>query len=404
MDAPRQPEPEATHAPTSVDERSGIGPRIVLAVLAMAIVGAFVWREMRPEPTAKSGGRGPASAMPVVTAVATESDVPTWLRGLGSVRAWNTVTVRPRVGGELLRVVFTEGQDVKAGDLLAEIDPRPYEIARDRAVALLARDEARLGAAKKQAQSSRDLVAARAAGRLERDLDAASVAELEATVRGDRAELATAKLQLEYTKVAAPIAGRVGLRMVDAGNVVAADDARGIATITQLQPISVVFSVPQDHLPALQAAAASKTPPVVEAIGDGDRLLATGTLATIDSLVDAATGTISVKATFPNEGLRLWPGQLLAARIAVGERASAISIPEQAVVPGAAGPMLYVVDGAGIVEVRPVQLGPTQGGMTIIEAGLVAGERVVIEGQAKLSPGSEVTEMNDPTATAGGTP
>lgn len=392
LDAPRQPSADTTEAPALTEERR-IGPRIVLLVLAAAIIGAFTWRELRPPDVASAGGRGPAGPVPVVTALATASDIPMWLRGLGNVRAWNSVTVRPRVGGELLSVAFTEGQRIAAGDLLAQIDPRPYEIARDGAVAQLAQDEARLGAARRQMQSSRDLVAARAAGRLELDLDAASVAELEATVRGDKAALASAKLQLEYTRVVAPIAGRVGLRLVDAGNVVSADDARGLATITQLQPIAVVFTVPQDNLPALRDATASAIPVTIEAVGDGERVLATGALTTIDSQVDAASGTISIKATFPNEDLSLWPGQLLAARISVGTRTAAVSIPEQAVVQSVQGPMVFVVDGSDVVAPRPVVLGPTQAGRTIIEEGLEAGERVVVEGHAKLAPGSEVSEI-----------
>jgi multidrug efflux system membrane fusion protein len=365
-------------------------PRIILTLLAIG-VGVAAWQYSRRDDAVEAAPKAAASAVPVVVAEAAAKDVPIWLRGLGTVRAWNTVSVRPKVGGELESLAFVEGQEVAAGDLLAKIDARPYEIARDQAAAKLAQDEARLGAARRQLQSSRDLVKAKAAGQLEFDLDSASVAELEGLVRSDRAALAQAKLQIEYTKVVAPIAGRTGLRLVDAGNIVVADDARGLVVITQLEPVAVVFSVPQTHLPDLRAAMAQASPAIVEALGENDVVLATGELVLVDSVVDPQTGTIALKAKFANEASELWPGQLVDARIRVETRAGAIVVREQAIQAGVEGPFVYVVAEDGTAELRNVKPVLTQDGETIVE-GLVAGDRVIIEGHAKLSPGARVTE------------
>ncbi len=372
------------------------GPRVVLTLAALA-AGVAVWYGTRHADHGASAapsapGRGP---VPVVVAEAVARDVPIWLRGLGTVRAWNTVSVRPKVGGELVSLAFEEGQNLEAGALLAQIDPRPFEIARDQAAAKLAQDEARLGGARRTLNASRALVKARAAGQLEFDLAAATVAEFEAVVRGDRAMLANAKLQLEYTRIVAPISGRAGLRQVDAGNVVVADDPRGLVVLTQLEPIALVFTVPQAELQAVRAALAGGKTPVVEALevgrGREERVLATGVLSLVDSEVDATTGTLALKAKFDNPDRVLWPGQLLTARVHLEDRAGAIVVPEQAVQSGAQGPFVYVVAEDGTAVLRPVEPDLTQGGLTIVR-GLAAGERVVVEGHAKLTPGAAVVE------------
>jgi multidrug efflux system membrane fusion protein len=369
---------------------------VVLTLAALA-AGVAVWYGTRHADQGASAapsapGRGP---VPVVVAEAVARDVPIWLRGLGTVRAWNTVSVRPKVGGELVSLAFEEGQNLEAGALLAQIDPRPFEIARDQAAAKLAQDEARLGGARRTLNASRALVKARAAGQLEFDLAAATVAEFEAVVRGDRAMLANAKLQLEYTRIVAPISGRAGLRQVDAGNVVVADDPRGLVVLTQLEPIALVFTVPQAELQAVRAALAGGKTPVVEALevgrGREERVLATGVLSLVDSEVDATTGTLALKAKFDNPDRVLWPGQLLTARVHLEDRAGAIVVPEQAVQSGAEGPFVYVVAEDGTAVLRPVEPDLTQGGLTIVR-GLAAGERVVVEGHAKLTPGAAVVE------------
>ncbi len=374
------------------------GPRVVLTLAAIA-AGVAIWygtrHADRDASAAQSApGRGP---VPVVVAEAVARDVPIWLRGLGTVRAWNTVSVRPKVGGELVSLAFEEGQHVEAGALLAQIDPRPFEIARDQAAARLAQDEARLGGARRTLNASRALVKARAAGQLEFDLAAATVAEFEAVVRGDKAMLANAKLQLEYTRIVAPISGRAGLRQVDAGNVVVADDPRGLVVLTQLQPIALVFTVPQAELQAVRAALAGGKRPVVEALEVGrereERVLATGKLALVDSEVDATTGTLALKAEFDNPDRVLWPGQLLTARVHVEDRLGAIVVPEQAVQSGAEGPFVYVVGDDGTAVLRPVEPDLTQGGLTIVQ-GLAAGERVIVEGHTKLTPGAAVVEAS----------
>ncbi len=382
-------EPESRERPATARGR----PRLVLMLCAIA-AGVAAWQYARREDGVEAAPKSAPQAVPIVATSAEAKDVPIWLRGLGSVRAWNTVSVRPKVGGELVSLAFVEGQDVEAGDPIAQIDPRPYEITRDQVAARLAQDEARLGAARRQLQSSRDLVKANAAGQLEFDLDSASVAELEGLVRSDRAALAQAKLQIEYTKVVAPISGRTGLRLVDAGNTVVADDPRGLVVITQLQPIAIVFSVPQNHLAELRTATSGATPPVVEAIGDDDTVIATGELALVDSVVDPQTGTIALKAKFANEDGALWPGQLVDARIRVETRAGAIVVPEQAVQSGVDGPFVYVVGDDGTAVLKNVKPILTQAGETIVE-GLAIGERVITEGHAKLSPGARVTEAGE---------
>jgi membrane fusion protein, multidrug efflux system len=363
---------------------------VVLSILAIAGVAALSWRYLRNDGRAESTAGAPKGAVPVIAVEVEQRDVPIRLTGLGGVRAWNTVTVRPRVGGQLLSVDFVEGQRVQAGDVLARIDPRTYEIARDQAQAKLAQDEARLDGARRQMQASRQLLSAEAAGQLEFDTAAATVGELSGLVRGDRAAIADTKLQLDYTKVVAPISGRTGLRLVDVGNLVAADAALGIVVIAQLQPIAVVFSLPQDRLAQVRAAMARKPAPVVEALGTGDVLLGEGELVMVDNTIDATTGTISLKASFANEDDQLWPGQFVTARLRVDTRTHALVVPEQAIQAGADSPFVYVIGPDDTAVFKPITRGATQDGMTIVTAGLEVGERVVTEGHAKLAPGVRV--------------
>ncbi|MBC8071447.1 MAG: efflux RND transporter periplasmic adaptor subunit [Deltaproteobacteria bacterium] len=358
----------------------------MLSLVAIAAVAGLTWTYLRSDGRAEAPPSA-KGAVPVVAAAVEQRDVAIRLTGLGTVRAWNSVTVRPRVGGQLLSVEFVEGQRVKEGDVLARIDPRTYKIARDQASAKLAQDESRLDGARRQLQASRQLLSAKAAGQLEFDAAAATVGELEGLVRGDRAAIAETKLQLEYATVVAPISGRTGLRRIDPGNLVAADAVDGIVVITQLQPIAVVFSLPQDRLAEARAALRRTPAPVVQALGDGDVVLAEGELVMIDNAVDPQTGTISLKARFANEDDSLWPGQFVTARLQVDTRAGVLVVPEQAIQSGADGPFVYVIGDDDTVSVRPVKRGAMQDGATIVDDGVVAGERVVVEGQAKLAPG-----------------
>jgi membrane fusion protein, multidrug efflux system len=382
------PAPTAPNPPPSPPKRGG-GPRVVLSLVAIAALAGLGWKYFAGNGRAEAP---PAAkgAVPIVAAEVEQRDVPIWLTGLGTVRAWNTVTVRPRVGGQLLSVDFVEGQRVEAGDVLARIDPRSYEIARDQALGKLTQDESRLDGARRQMQASRQLLSAQAAGQLEFDAAAATVGELEGLVRGDRAALADTKLQLEYTKVVAPLSGRTGLRRVDPGNLVAADAVEGLVVITQLQPIAVVFSLPQERLNEVRAAMASGDKPVVEALGDGDVAVGEGELVMVDNTIDPQTGTMSLKASFANEDDRLWPGQFVTMRVRVATRPNAIVVPEQAIQAGADGPFVYVIGADDTVAVRPVKRSSTTDGRTIVDDGLVAGERVVVEGHAKLAPGVAV--------------
>ena len=350
-------------------------------------LGAWYWLD---SPAAAQTPRPAPPAVPVKAATATNVDLPIYETGLGNVQAFNTVTVKVRVDGELQKVDFTEGQMVKAGDLLAQIDPRPFQAALDQAIAKEAQDEAQLGNAWLNLQRDSNLVAHQFATQQTVDNEKAQVAELEATIKGDEAAIENARVQLGYTTITAPIAGRTGIRLVDQGNIVHATDTTGIVVVTQLQPISVIFTLPEDDLPAI-ADAQAKGPVTVTALSrDGKSALDQGTLAVVDNEIDQTTGTMRLKATFPNPHNRLWPGQFVNIRLLLRTDRNVLTVPSGAIQRSASGLYVYRIAPDNTVQAQPVEVGPFGDDVAVVTAGLHAGDRVVTAGQYRLQPGAHV--------------
>ncbi|WP_038163414.1 efflux RND transporter periplasmic adaptor subunit [Verrucomicrobium sp. BvORR106] len=377
--------------------------RWFLFLLVLVAAGAAViWRARASGPGAGAGagqvgGRpsGPQTVA-VLVAQAESRDVPVWLTGIGSVQAFNTVTVRPRVGGSLDQVNFTEGATVKQGDVLAQIDPRPYRSVLSQAQAKKAQDEAQLTNAKLELTRVQSLVKNNAVSQQVLDQAQASMAQLTALVQADQAAVESAQLDLDFTTVRAPIAGRTGVRLVDAGNVVTANQGGGIVVVTQLKPISLVFTLPQQNLPFLRRHMQPGAAPLVaQALDDDGTVLDEGRLELIDNQIDSNTGTLKLKATFANEKLALWPGQFVSARVLVETHKNAIVVPAESIQPGLDGPFTYVVKADSTVEARTLKTGLTFEGATLVEDGLSAGEKVVREGQSKLKPGAQVAPQQD---------
>ena len=336
---------------------------------------------------------------PVVVEPARAGDVAVYVNGLGTVTPLRTATVRPRVDGELIKVHFTEGQLVKEGQLLAEIDPRPFEVQLMQAEGQMAKDQALLANAKIDLERYQTLFKQDSIARQQVDTQAALVRQYEGSIKANQSAIQSARLQLTYSKVTAPISGRLGLRQVDEGNVVRSGDANGLVVITQLQPVSVIFSIPQDQLPLVLKK--EKLP--VEAWDRENRnRIATGRLITVDNQIDPQTGTVKVKAQFPNDDLRLFPNQFVNARMLVDTRKGAVTIPSAALQRGVQGLFVYVVREDSTVTVRPVKPGPDDGGRIAIESGVAAGERVAVDGLDRLREGArvEVASRQAPNAEA----
>jgi multidrug efflux system membrane fusion protein len=374
---------------------------IVLSVLAVsAVAGGTVWYERSapatgtPATGATTSARPPA--VPVLAGVATRADVPIYLSGLGTVQAFNTVTVRARVDGQLDKIGFVEGQDVKTGDLLAQLDPRPLQAALNQAVAAKASDEAKLANAKLDLERFTNLIARDFATRQSVDTQTALVAQLEAAIQGDQATIDNARVQLGYTTITAPIGGRTGVRLVDQGNIVHAGDSGGIVMITQLRPISVIFTLPQDTLDQIHDEMTKGTLTVAAfKRDDQSTMIDVGTLALVDNQIDAATGTIRLKATFPNRNDALWPGEAVNARLTLRTQRDAVTVPAPVVQRDPDGTYVYVIKPDNTVERRSVAIAQIRDGTAIIEQGVTVGERVVIDGQYKLSPGVRVDTTQD---------
>jgi multidrug efflux system membrane fusion protein len=344
-----------------------------------------------PAPKAKGkGGFDPTRATPVLADVATKKDVNIFLNGLGTVTPLRTVTVRSRVDGELIKLHFTEGQTVKEGDLLAEIDARPFQVQLMQAEGQMARDQALLANARIDLERYQTLFKQDSIAKQQVDTQAALVRQYEGAVRTDQSQIESAKLQLTYSRVTAPISGRLGLRQVDQGNVVRAGDANGLVVITQLQPVAVVFTIPQDSLPAVLKRLSGEKPPVEAWDRENKSKLASGTLITVDNQIDPTTGTVKLKAQFPNTDGSLFSNQFVNVRMLVDTRKDATVVPAAAVQRGAQGMFVYVVRDDSTVTVRPVKVGPTDGPVTAIEAGMQPGERVVTDGVDRLREGAKI--------------
>lgn len=356
--------------------------------------------------TCRHGGRSGAAAGAVSVGVSEvqRKDVPIFVDGLGTVQAFNTVLLRARVDGTLMQLSFTEGQEVKAGDVLAMLDPRPYQSLVDEAVAKKAQDEAQLANARVVLERNARLLKNKVIDQQSFDAAKLAVEQLEAVCQGDQATIDRARTQLDYTQIRSPIDGRTGIRFVDVGNVVLADDPTGIVLITQLKPISVIFTVSEKQLQPILAQQTSGARPGVSVLGAENSVpLAEGELTVVDNQIDQATATVKLKATFPNDDLKLWPGKFVTARLLLTTKTAALVIPATAVQRRANGAYVYVVANER-AEIRSIKLGQTQANEATIEEGLKPGEQVIVSGHDKLHPGAIVTVTSPGNQLVSGAP
>lgn len=375
---------------------SGARRRTVSIAVWLLIIGGLgyiAWSYFKKTETATR--TRPDTAIPVLAATPHIEDVPVYIDGVGTVRALNNVTVRAQVDGKLLSVNFKEGQDVKAGDVLAEIDPVIYKAQYDQAVAKKAQDEAQLANARMDLVRYQQLATAKAGSAQQADTQKALVAQLEALVNSDQAAIDNAKATLGYTKIIAPLSGRAGLRQVDQGNIVHASDATGVVVITQLQPIAVQFSLPQQQIVRVNAASAEGALPVDVFGNDGKTVVDTGKVTGLDNQVDQTTGTVKVKAEFPNTNFQLWPGQFVNVRLKVQTLDKAIVVPTAAVQRGPAGAFVYVIGDDNIVNARPVTVTQQNETIAVIASGITVEDQVVTTGFANLSEGARIAISKD---------
>jgi multidrug efflux system membrane fusion protein len=365
-----------------------------VVVLVLLALGVRMLDAPKPSEEARAARRG-AQAVQVTTAAAQTQDVPIYRTGVGNVVAFASVIVHTRVDGQLDRVAFVEGQDVKAGQVLAQLDPRPIQAQLAQASAQEARDRAQLANARTDLKRYTELIAEDAATQQQVDTQKALVAQLEAAVQTDAAQVQYQRVQLGYTTIVAPIAGRTGARLVDPGNIVHAADANGIVVINQVDPIGVTFTLPEDTVQEILHAGhgGGRAPLEVLALSrEGRQELARGQLVLLNNQVDTTTGTVQLKARFSNTGFALWPGQYVNVRLVLGQRAGATTVPQPAVQRGQDGPYVYVIDAQHHAQVRPIRIAQEQDGISVVDNGLKAGERVVVSGQYKLKPGMAVVE------------
>jgi membrane fusion protein, multidrug efflux system len=367
---------------------------IWLLVACLIGIGAYAYLAKSAEAPSGSVGKGSPTAqrsVPVVTAVAKKGDINIYLTGLGSVTPLNTITVKSRVDGQLMRVLFREGQLVKSGDLLAEIDPRPFEAQLTQAEGQMIRDQALLKNSILDRERYKELVAKDYIPKQQYDAQQSLVHQYEGAIKVDQGQIDTAKLQLVYCRITSPIDGRVGLRMVDPGNIIHATDPNGLLVITQLQPIAVIFTIPEDSLPSVLTKLRSGERLTVAAFNrEQDKMLATGYLLTVDNQIDPTTGTVKLKALFPNKDNSLFPSQFVNARLLLDVKRGTTVVPVAAVQRGSQGTFVYVVKADQTVEVRQVKIGPAEADSVSIDSGVSPDELVVVEGADRLREGIKV--------------
>jgi membrane fusion protein, multidrug efflux system len=371
-----------------------------IAVFVIAVAAGYFSLEhalrAKPQPAAQT-----ERPIPVSLGIAERTNFPVLLRGLGTATPFNTVTVRSRVDGEIVKIAFREGETVQQGDLLAQIDSRPYQAALDQAVAKKVQDQATLDNAKLDLQRYSTLAKQEFASRQQLDTQQAAVAQGTALVQADEAAIENAQTQLGYTSIKSPLTGRVGFRLVDQGNIVTAASQNGIATIAQVRPISVVFTLPESQIDRINKAMARGVVPVSAYTADGARKLADGTLAVVNNEVDTTTGLIQLKATFANTDDALWPGQSLSVRVLVDTLADVVVLPQGAIQHGQQGLWTYVVNAERRAEARPIELGEADSSSAVVVKGLSAGDEVVTAGQYRLQNGVLVSAASASAGTAG---
>ena len=342
------------------------------------------------------------AGVPVSVAVVGRQDVPIYLTGLGTVQASFTVAIHSQVDGKLQEVLFTEGQHVKKGDVLAKIDPRLFQAALDQAKAKKAQDQAQLTSAEKDLSRSKTLVLSNITSQQIVDQQQGKVDQLKAAIAADEAMIQTAQTQLEYSTITAPSDGRMGVRLVDPGNIVHANDQGSLATLVLTQPSAVMFTLPARYLDDIRDAMARGPVTVTAYDQDNRRTLATGTLLLVDNIIDQATSTIRLKAMFPNDDEKLWPGEFVNAHVLIDTRSNAVVVPSGAIQRGPNGLFLWTVTANNLAQPRPIEAGPTYGDLTVVASGLNGGERIVTDGQYKLQKDAPVTVTSAPTAGSGG--
>ena len=377
-----------------------------ITVLLLAGAAAF-WFYNKPTDVSmrsgawKRGSGGDGRPLPVQAAAAKSGNIDVVINALGTVTARNTATVKARVDGQLVRITFHEGQLVKEGEVLADIDPRTFQVQLEQAKGQLTRDQALLANAMLDFERYRGLLAKDSIAKQQVDAQEALVRQYEGVVQTDRAQVDNAQLQLDFTHITAPVSGRLGLRQVDAGNMIHGSDANGLVVITQTQPIDVIFAIPADNIAAVLAHLRAGEALAVAALDrDGKTSLATGKLLTVDNQIDVATGTVKLKAEFANTDDKLFPNQFVNTRLRVETRHDAILMPVAAIQRGTQGTFVYVVGQDQAVSIRPVTVGPVSGDIVAIEKGLAVGEQVVTDGADKLREGAKV-EVTTPGAREG---
>jgi multidrug efflux system membrane fusion protein len=366
--------------------RRAIGVVVIVALAALVAIWRLSVGTEAPPAAAQTSPPG----IPVTPGTVTAQDVPVFLHGIGTVQAYNMVGVKSRVDGQIVKIDFNEGQEIKQGDPLIQIDPRPYQAQLEQAQAAKQKDEAQLAGAQLDLQRYQKLLGTGYQTQQSYDNQKALVAQLQAAINGDEAQIDTANLNLSYAKIRAPIGGRLGARLVDTGNLVRASDGTALVTIAQLKPIFVSFTLPQDQAHKVRDRQAV-APLEVQAYGDDNKTqLATGELTLIDNTIDQATGTIRLKATFANADERLWPGEFVNVRVIINMRKGVPTVPAQTVQEGPNGHYAYVIRKDDTVERRPVEVAAVQGGLAVIAKGLSPGEKVVVDGQYRLTEGARV--------------
>lgn len=392
--------------PLPVPARKPIWRRLLAMALAFLVVGGLVyWLQQRSTRDVAPPRFAVAGPMPVVAATAAKGNIDIVFDGLGTVVPLATVTVKTQISGQLTRIAFTEGQTVKKGDPLAEIDSRPYERQRDNAQGQLLKDQALLKNAQLDLARYRTLVAQDSIPRQQLDTQDSLVHQLEGTVKSDQALLDTASLNIEYCHIVAPVSGRVGLRQVDAGNYVQANDANGIVIITQTEPITAIFTLPEDNLPVVMRRLRAGATLEADAYDRSLRTkLAAGKLTTVDNQIDPTTGTVKLRAQFDNEDGGLFPNQFVNIRLIADVLTDATVVPTAAVQRGAPGTFVYLINPDDTVAVRPVQLGPAAGERVAVASGLVPGDRVVTDGADKLRDGAKISLRDESGASVPAAP